>query len=177
MSRISAYNAATMTVTVTEAITLNSKDYGSTQNFTVSSVANVSKRMVTVTTSEASVLSFAAAAAAGTHVIANVQYLRFTNLDDTNFIVLTFANSDDDEFAVKVDKGQSFIFNADSSGGVVDVFDAVGGSTPISASDIRNRLDNITREDLIPFIPDRLINNDAVIDKVYAYLANLPSVN
>ena len=60
---------------------------------------------------------------------------------------------------------------------VVDVFDAVGGSTPISASDIRNRLDNITREDLIPFIPDRLINNDAVIDKVYAYLANLPSVN
>ena len=139
MSRISTYNAATMTVTVTEAITLNSKDYGSTQNFTVSSVANVSKRMVTVTTSEASVLSFAAAAAAGTHVIANVQYLRFTNLDDTNFIVLTFANSDDDEFAVKVDAGRSFILAGDVSGGGAAMIDAIDGTgLSLSLGDLKS---------------------------------------
>lgn len=138
MSRISAYNAATMTVTVTEAITLNSKDYGSTQNFTVSSVANVSKRMVTVTTSEASVLSFAAAAAAGTHVIANVQYLRFTNLDDTNFIVLTFANSDDDEFAVKVDAGRSFILAGDVSGGGAALIDAKDSALSLSLADLKS---------------------------------------
>ena len=138
MSRISAYNAATMTVTVTEAITLNSKDYGSTQNFTVSSVANVSKRMVTVTTSEASVLSFAAAAAAGTHVIANVQYLRFTNLDDTNFIVLTFANSDDDEFGVKVDAGRSFILAGDVSGGGAAMIDAKDSALSLSLADLKS---------------------------------------
>ena len=59
---------------------------------------------------------------------------------------------------------------------VVDVFGAVGGDTPISASDIRNRLDNVSKEDLIPFIPDSLINNAGVVDKVYAYLSNLPQV-
>tara|TARA_R110002020_G_scaffold58052_2_gene159391 strand:- start:4323 stop:4799 length:477 start_codon:yes stop_codon:yes gene_type:complete len=138
MSRISAYNAATMTVTVTEAITLNSKDYGSTQNFTVSSVANVSKRMVTVTTSEAAVLAFAAAAAAGTHVIANVQYLRFTNLDDTNFIVLTFANEDDDEFAVKVDAGRSFIMAGDIAGGGADLIDAKDSALSLSLGDLKS---------------------------------------
>ena len=35
MSRASGYAAATMTVTLTEALTINSKDYGSTQSFTI----------------------------------------------------------------------------------------------------------------------------------------------
>jgi hypothetical protein len=139
MTRISAYNAATMTVTVTEAITLNSKDYGSTQSFTAANIANVSKRMVTVTTTEAAVLSFAAAAAAGTHVIANVQYLRFTNLDDTNHIVLTFVNENDDEFAVKLDKGRSFILATDVAGGGADMLDAIDGTgLSLSLGDLKS---------------------------------------
>ena len=47
---------------------------------------------------------------------------------------MIFVNENSDEFAVKVDKGQSFIFNADSSGGVVDVFDANGAGTATSGS-------------------------------------------
>ena len=50
--------------------------------------------------------------------------MRFTNLDDTNFITLTFKNDDNDEAAIKLDAGQSFIWNADNSGGVVDVLNA-----------------------------------------------------
>jgi hypothetical protein len=53
MSRASAYAAATMTVTLTEAVTLNSKDYGSTQSFTIANIANVNRRITTVTTTEA----------------------------------------------------------------------------------------------------------------------------
>jgi len=138
MTRLSTYNAATMTVTVTEAVTLNSKDYGSTQSFTAANIANVSKRMVTVTTTEAAVLSFAAAAAAGTHVIANVQYIRFTNLDDTNHIVLTFVNEDDDEFAVKLDKGRTFILATDVSGGGADMIDAKDSALSLSLGDLKS---------------------------------------
>jgi len=138
MTRLSTYNAATMTVTVTEAVTLNSKDYGSTQSFTAANIANVSKRMVTVTTTEAAVLSFAAAAAAGTHVIANVQYIRFTNLDDTNHIVLTFVNEDDDEFAVKLDKGRTFILATDVAGGGADMIDAKDSALSLSLGDLKS---------------------------------------
>ena len=50
--------------------------------------------------------------------------MRFTNKDDTNFITLTFRNQDNDEVAIKLDAGQSFMWAADNSGGMVDVFNA-----------------------------------------------------
>ena len=48
----------------------------------------------------------------------------FSNLDDTNFVTLTFANENDDEVAIKLDAGQSIVWNGDNSGGMVDVFNA-----------------------------------------------------
>ena len=58
---------------------------------------------------------------------------------------------------------------------VVDVFSTVGGDTPMSASDIRNKLDNLTVEDLLPYIPDRLRDNKTVVDEVYQLLTSLPT--
>ena len=55
-------------------------------------------------------------------------YLRFSNLDDTNHIVLTFVNENDDEFAVKLDKGHSFVLVGDVSGGMADMIDAIDGT-------------------------------------------------
>ena len=115
MARKTAYAAATLTVTMSEAITINSKDYGSTQTFTVDSIANIDRRIVTVTTTEATIMTFSTAMAAGQSIPAKVQYIRFTNLDDTNHIVLTFANENDDEAAIKLDAGRSFIFAGDIS--------------------------------------------------------------
>ena len=137
MSRASAYAAATMTVTLTEAVTLNSKDYGSTQSFTIASIANVD-RIVTVTTTEASIMSFSSAMAAGTHIPAKVQYLRFTNLDDTNHIVLTFANEDDDEVAVKLDKGRSLVLAGDAAGGMADMLDMKDSALSLSLGDLKS---------------------------------------
>ena len=57
----------------------------------------------------------------------------------------------------------------------IDVFSTVGGDTPLSASDIRNKLDNLSVEDLLPYIPDRLRDNKTVVDEVYSLLTNLPS--
>jgi hypothetical protein len=50
--------------------------------------------------------------------------MRFTNLDDANHVVLFFTNESNDEVAIKLDYGQSFIWNGDLSGGVVDTMDA-----------------------------------------------------
>ena len=39
-------------------------------------------------------------------------------------MILTLTNENSDEVAIKLDAGQSFIWNGDNSGGVVDVFNA-----------------------------------------------------
>tara|TARA_R110002020_G_scaffold391607_1_gene602008 strand:+ start:6400 stop:7095 length:696 start_codon:yes stop_codon:yes gene_type:complete len=124
MSRITSHAAATMTVTVKEAVTINGRDYGSTQNFSMASIADVNRRVITVTTTEASILSFGAASAGGTFIPAKVKYMRFTNLDGANFIALTFQNENADEFQIKLDAGQSFVFAGDNSGGMADVCSA-----------------------------------------------------
>ena len=117
--------AATMTVTLTEAITLNGYDQGSKNTLTIDDVVEVSKRIVTITTAESTIATFSAAvASAGHFVAADVRYIRFTNKDDTNFITLTFRNQDNDEAAIKLDAGRSFIWNADNSGGVAASFNA-----------------------------------------------------
>ena len=118
--------AATLTITLTESIELNGVEQGGTSTKTISSVNEVSKRIVTVTTTEAEVIAFhASAISSGTFIEGDVRYIRFTNLDDTNFIALTFKNENDDEFAIKLDAGHSFIYPGDNSGGVVDTMDAI----------------------------------------------------
>ena len=123
-----------MTVTLTEALTLNNKDYGSTQSFTLGSIANVSRRLVTVTTTEAVIMTIAAAMGAGQHIAANVRYMRFTNLDDTNFITLTFRNQDNDEVAIKLDAGKTFIWVGDNSNGMTAVMNATQDADAASST-------------------------------------------
>ena len=121
--------AATLTITLKESIELNGVEQGGTNEKTIASVNEVSKRIVTVTTTEAEVIAFhASAISSGTIIEGDVRYMRFTNLDDTNHVTLTFKNEDDDEFAVKVDAGHSFIYPGDNSGGVVDTMDAIDGT-------------------------------------------------
>ena len=116
---------ATLTVTHTEDITLNGQQFGATNIKTFASINEISKRIVTITTAESTIATFSAAvASAGHYVAADVRYIRFTNRDSTNFITLTFRNQDNDEVAIKLDAGQSFIWNGDNSGGMVDVFNA-----------------------------------------------------
>jgi len=138
MSRASGYAAATMTVTLTEALTINSKDYGSTQSFTIASIANVNRRITTVTTTEASIMTFSTAMGPGQYIPGKVRYMRFTNLDDTNFVILTFANEDDDEAAIKLDAGNSFVLVGDNSGGMVDVLDAKDSALTYSLGDLKS---------------------------------------
>ena len=116
---------ATLTVTHTEDITLNGQQFGGTNVKSFASINEISKRILTITTTESTIATFSSAvASAGHYIAADVRYIRFTNQDTTNFITLTFRNQDNDEVAIKVDAGQSFVLNADNTGGMVDVFNA-----------------------------------------------------
>jgi hypothetical protein len=128
-----------MTVKIIESITLNGVDYGGTNTLSISSVNEVSKRIVTATTTEQIILVFGTAVAAGQFDEAKVVYIRITNLDDTNHVGLIFLNEDSDEFSVKLDKGQSFIYNGDLGGGVVSTMDASATAvTPNTFADLSN---------------------------------------
>jgi hypothetical protein len=117
--------AATLTVTLTEAISLNGYDQGAKNVLAISSIGEVYKRIMTITTNEATIATMSGAVASSGHFNDSaVRYMRFTNLDDTNFLTLTFTNDDDDEVAIKLDAGTSFLWFADKSGGMVDVFNA-----------------------------------------------------
>jgi hypothetical protein len=121
----STVKAKTLRVTIQEDIVLNGTNYGSKIKNNLASINEISKRIITVTTTEAVIATFSAAvASAGHFVAANVRYMRFTNKDDTNFITLTFRNQDNDEVAIKLDAGQSFMFNGDNDNGMTAVFNA-----------------------------------------------------
>ena len=116
---------ATLNVTHTESITLNGQQFGGTNTKAITGINEISKRIVTITTTEGVIATFSAAAAsAGHYVAADVRYIRFTNLDTSNFITLTFRNQDNDEVAIKLDFGQSLVWNGDNVNGMSAVFNA-----------------------------------------------------
>ena len=116
---------ADLTVTLTESLSLNNDVYDNSNTLTIASIAEIDKRVVTITTAESTIATFSAAvAAAGHYIAANVRYMRFTNLDGTNFVTLTFRNQDNDEVAIKIDAGKSFILCGDNSGGMADIFNS-----------------------------------------------------
>ena len=134
----STITPATLTVSHSESITLNGKNQGITNTMTISDVATVSRRIVDVPTSEVTLLSMSTAVASGTFIESTVKNIRFTNLDDTNHITLTFKDEDNTEFAVLLDKGQTFIYNGDIAGGVVNTMHAGGSALTVSLNDLVN---------------------------------------
>ena len=125
---------ASMTVTITEAIVLNGQRQGGTNSKSFASIAEISKRIVTVTVTESTIATFSAAVASGNYIAASVRYIRFTNLDDTNFVTLTFRNQDNDEVALKLDAGQSFILNGDNANGMTAVLNATQDADAASSA-------------------------------------------
>jgi len=134
----STLTAATMTVTLTESIELNGTNQGATNTLEIASIAEVSKRIVNIPTSEVEVVAMATAVASGTFIESTVMYIRLTNKDDTNHITLTFKDEDNTEVALLLDKGQSFIYNGDLAAGVVNTMHAGGSALTVSLNDLVN---------------------------------------
>lgn len=103
----------------------------------IESVTEVSRRIVEVPASEIIILAFHdTTPGAGTFDEADVRYVRITNLDDTNFVQLRFKSSGSAEFAVKLDAGQSMIYNGDNSGGVAATMDASASALSVTFEDL-----------------------------------------
>ena len=116
---------ATLTTTITESLTLNGSQQGGTITKSFTGINEASKRMLTITTNEATIATFSGAVgSAGHYNDGNVRYIRFTNLNNSYFVCLTFTNDDNDEFAVKLDAGQSLILCGDNSTGMELIFNA-----------------------------------------------------
>ena len=115
---------ATLKITIEEEITLNGQRQGSKNILRLSDINEISKRIVSVLTAGIELMKFHDTAAAGQFVYGDVRYIRLTNKDNANHITLTFKNAQNDEFIVLLDKGQSFVYNSNLDGGVVNTFDA-----------------------------------------------------
>ena len=137
----STITAAELTVTVTESITLNSINHGATNTKVISAISEISKRILNITTNEADIANFSGAVGSAGHFNDSyVRYMRFTNLDDTNFLTLTFTNSASDEVAIKLDAGNSFIWVADNSGWMVGILNATenaDANSDVALGDLR----------------------------------------
>ncbi len=125
----STVSSATLKVTIREEIELNGHQQGGTNTLSISNINEISKRIATITTSKHELISFSTTVGKGNYVLGDMRYLRFTNLDDTNHLFLTFKNQDDDEFIVRLDKGQSFIYNGDLTGGAFGTMEAIAAAT------------------------------------------------
>lgn len=131
---------ATLTVTLTEAVTLGdgSTDRGTTNVQTID-VNEVDHRIMDVTTTEAAILRFGSANGAGTFKDGTVKYLRVTNLDASNFVTLRIQQSDA-EYFVKLEPEDHFILG----NSVMDAHeDAVDPSRSVSGTSLTATLANI----------------------------------
>ena len=122
---------ADLTVTLTEAVTLNGSSRGSTNTLTISGVDDVYHRIVTCPASaDTTVATFRAASstADGALDLDETKYIRVTNMDSTNPINLSLQVSNDEDGAadfsatVLVEAGKSFIMGSPHDG--IQVSDA-----------------------------------------------------
>lgn len=100
---------ATLTSTITEIITLNGQAHGNTNTYEVASQGEASSRIMSCATADTILMNFGATDSAGTIVGDEMKYFRITNLDDTNYITLSFYNSAS-HFKIKLQAGESHIF-------------------------------------------------------------------
>ena len=120
---------ANLVTTITESITLNGKERGSTNTLTIGSVTEIFHRIVTCPSgSDTTVATFQAATntSDGALNLDNVKYIRLTNLDESNPINLSLqvAGGEDGtanmSTTILVAAGRSFIMGSPHDGIALD---------------------------------------------------------
>ena len=132
---------ATLTVTVTEAVTLNGSPQGSTNSFTISSVDEVYKRILTCPANVDTTILRTGVSADVTDSsldIADCKYIRVTNLSTTEDMKLALVTSATN-YQVTVRAGGSHIlFQAENGAiGETDTSPAFGTLEDIASVQVR----------------------------------------
>ena len=120
---------ATLNVTITEELTLNGADRGSTNTLSVASVTQVYHRIVTCpASSDSTIATFQTLTSTSDNAVdlEDAKYVRVTNLDASNPVNLSLQVSVDEDgtsdasATLLLDAGRSFAMGATHDGIVVD---------------------------------------------------------
>ena len=121
---------AILTSTITENVTLNGVQQGSTSTYSISGIEDCIKRIILVPSSEVILYRAETSAVAGaTFDRDNVKYAKITNLDSTYYIDLVIQNSADDEVGIQLGPGQSYVLWDHGSA----VLEAVAGAVTVAS--------------------------------------------
>jgi hypothetical protein len=136
---------AVLKVTVKEELVLNGKDMGNENFLSISGIENAEHRIVSVGTSEQSILLFGAALSAGTVKDATIKHLRLTNLDSSNKITLRIEEAaTPGQYYVDLEAGETFILgnsvmyadNTNNAGETLVAIDAIYATADTAISDL-----------------------------------------
>ncbi len=156
---------ATLTVKLIESISLNGKDQGGTTSFTIASINEVYKRIITCpANSETTLAHFHSSVADGTLApldIDDVRYIRVTNLDDTTSVTLSLQ-SDVGEDDSAADESASLLLEAKKSFMMGVPNDGIG----ISDTDANLVTDLVDLESLVIFTGGAAIDVEIFIASV-----------
>lgn len=108
---------ATLTITVNEDVKLNGQQVGSKIVQKIENINEASRRVFSVPTNETQILALSSSAGAGTYVTSDVKYIRVSNMDDTNFVRLTFVSGSSNRYDVKLPAKRTAMFTSPSISG------------------------------------------------------------
>lgn len=137
----SIITAADLTVTITESIVLDGKDYGVGNEFVVEDVNEIYTRIVNVPTSQIALFTFSSTVGAGNMIPGTTQYFRITNKDDTNYVELVLNGASNNSIALRLEAGASFLYGDVGADGSVTMLDANDSAAITSATFVN--LENI----------------------------------
>lgn len=106
--------AATLTVNLSETLTLGGQNFGGTKELTISNITEAFKRIVRCMNGQTTTIAtFSGNAFASANAIdlEDAKYIRVTNLDDTNPVELAVVGAAT-LYQVRLDAGQSHILGA-----------------------------------------------------------------
>jgi len=117
----STISNATLTVTVTESLTLNGSNHGSKKRIDITGVNEVSKRIVTTITDGTQIYKgHATVASFGQFIYGNVKYIRITNLDDSNGVSIHIEDTTNTTYSQFLIPAGHVFFLTDAAGSYGD---------------------------------------------------------
>ncbi len=110
--------AANLTVQIKEEITLNGTAYDQTVTHSISSIGNYMKKILPLGASASQLVNtFATSPRNNEFDIDDLKYIRVTNLDDTDAVIVNFSDSGTATAAIEILAGKSVVlFDTDISG-------------------------------------------------------------
>ena len=108
---------AQLNVILKEDVSLNGKEYGNRVDLAIGGINEVSQRILTIPTTDpaTTILNLSGSVGPGTYSMTNLKYARLTNLDNENFVRLSFisasaAGTHYNRYDVKLEANKTYIF-------------------------------------------------------------------